>query len=97
MLIYALTNFATVDEVKAGFQKIKVNRSVIPAYRNQTAAVHMTLHDANGKSIVVEYLKGELVITDNPVGVLTNDPAFSDQLNNIGNYANLTNVKKIHQ
>ena len=94
MLIYALTNFATVDEVKAAFAKIKVNRSIIPAYKNQSAPVHMTLHDAKGKSIVVEYLKGELVVTDNPTGVLTNDPAFSDQLNNIGNYANLTNVER---
>lgn len=94
MLMYALTNFATVDEVKAGFSKIKVNRSIISAYNNQSAPVRMTLHDAKGKSIVIEYLKGELVITDNPVGVMTNDPAFRDQLNNIGNYANLTNVEK---
>ena len=94
MLIYALTNFANVDEVKAGFQKIKINRSTIPAYNNKSAPVRMTLHDASGKSIVIEYLKGELVITDNPTGVMTNDPAFRDQLNNIGNYANLTNVEK---
>jgi choloylglycine hydrolase len=94
MLIYALTNFATVDEVKVGFEKIKINRSVIPAYNNQSAPVRMTLHDAKGKSIVIEYLKGELVITDNPTGVMTNDPAFREQLNNIGNYANLTNVEK---
>ena len=94
MLIYALTNFATVDEVKTGFQKIKVNRSIIAAYNNQSAPVRMTLHDAKGKSIVIEYLKGELVITDNPIGVMTNDPAFRDQLNNIGNYANLTSVEK---
>lgn len=94
MLMYALTNFSTVDEVKAGFNKIKVNRSIIPAYNNQSAPVRMTLHDARGKSIVIEYLRGELVITDNPVGVMTNDPAFRDQLNNIGNYANLTNVER---
>ncbi|MBU3602751.1 linear amide C-N hydrolase [Polynucleobacter sp. AM-25C3] len=94
MLMYALTNFSTVEEVKAGFQKIKINRSTIPAYNNQSAPVRMTLHDAKGKSIVIEYLKGELVITDNPAGVMTNDPAFRDQLNNIGNYANLTNIEK---
>lgn len=94
MLIYALTNFANVDEVKAGFNKIKVNKSIIPAYNNQSAPVRMTLHDAKGKSIVIEYLKGELVLTDNPVGVMTNDPPFREQLNNIGNYANLTNVEK---
>jgi choloylglycine hydrolase len=94
ILTYALTNFATVDEVKAGFEKIKVNRSVIPAFHNQSAPVRMTLHDANGRSIVIEYLKGELVITDNPTTVMTNDPAFREQLNTIGNYANLTPVEK---
>ena len=94
VVTYALTNFATVDEVKAGLQKIKVNRSTIAAYNNQTVAVHYSFHDASGKSVVVEYLKGELVITDNPVGALTNDPPFRDQLKNIGNYANLSKVEK---
>lgn len=94
ILIYALTNFATVDEVKVGFNKIKVNCSIIPAYHNQSVPVRMTLHDANGKSIVIEYLQGELVVTDNPIGVMTNDPPFREQLNNIGNYANLTNVER---
>ena len=94
ILIYALTNFSTVDEVKEGFKKIKVNQSTIPAYHNQSAPVRMTLHDHNGKSIVVEYLKGELVVTDNPTTVMTNDPAFREQLNNIGSYANLTNVER---
>lgn len=94
MLMYALTNFATVEEVKAGFQKIKVNRSIVAAYGNKSVPVRMTLHDASGKSIVIEYLKGELTITDNPTGVMTNDPAFRDQLNSIGKYANLTNIEK---
>jgi len=94
MLMYALTNFATIDEVKAGFPKIKVNRSTIPAYGNKSAPVRMTLHDAQGKSLVIEYLNGALVMTDNPVGVMTNDPPFREQLNNIGQYANLSNVEK---
>lgn len=94
MLVYALTNFATIDEVIAGFKKIKVNRSVVPSFHNQTVTVRMTLHDANGKSLVIEYSKGELLATVNPTGVMTNDPLFSEHLNNIGNYANLTPVEK---
>lgn len=92
--VYVLTNFATVDEIKAGLSKIKVNRSPVGPYNNQIAAVHYSFHDASGKSIVVEYLNGQLVITDNPVGALTNDPPFRDQLNSIGNYANLTKVER---
>lgn len=94
MLMYALTNFATVDEAAEGFKKIQVNRSTIAAYGGKSAPVRMTLHDKNGKSLVIEYLEGKLVVTPNPVGVMTNDPAFRDQLNSIGNYANLSKVEK---
>jgi choloylglycine hydrolase len=94
MLTYALTNFATVDEVIEGFKKIKINRSVIPSFHNMTVPVRMPMHDATGKSIVIEYVNGELVATVNPTGVETNDPVFADQLRNIGNYVNLTPVEK---
>jgi choloylglycine hydrolase len=94
VLQYALTNFATVDEVKAGFAKIFVNCSTVAEYNNATFPLRYCLHDINDKSIVIEYLKGELVITDNPIGVMTNDPPFSEQLNNIGQFANLTNVEQ---
>jgi len=94
MLLFALTNFATVDEVKAGFKKMFVNRSTVAAYKNQTAPMRVPLHDAQGNSIVIEYIKGELVITDNPTHVCTNDPVMSEQFNNIGQYTNLTNIEQ---
>lgn len=94
ILLFALTNFATVDEVKAGFEKIFVNCSTVAEYKNQTPPIHVPLHDANGNSIVIEYIKGKLVITDNPTHVCTNDPVIAEQFNNIGNYANLTNIEQ---
>ena len=89
MLNYALTNFATVDEARDGFKKIKVNRSPHPVFKGPIP-LHMTLHDATGKSIVIEYTKGVLNVFDNPTGVMTNDPTFDWQLANIGQYANLS-------
>jgi len=94
MLLFALTNFATVNEVKAGFKKMFVNRSTVAEYKNQTAPMRVPLHDAQGNSIVIEYIKGELVITDNPTHVCTNDPVMSEQFNNIGQYTNLTNIEQ---
>lgn len=94
ILTYALTNFATVEEVKVGLKSIMVNRSTIPQFGNKTAPIHMTLHDAKGKSIAVEYIQGQLQITDNPTHVMTNDPVFADHLASIGNYANLSPVEK---
>lgn len=89
MLTYALTNFATVEEAKAGFQNILINKTGHAPFKG-TVPVHMTLHDANGKSLVIEYNHGKLFTYDNPTGVMTNDPNFAYQLANIGLYANLS-------
>lgn len=89
MLTYALTNFATVDEAKAGFKNIMINKTGHAPF-NGTVPVHMTLHDTTGKNLVVEYNDGKLFTYDNPAGVMTNDPNFAYQLANIGLYANLS-------
>lgn len=89
MLTYALTNFATVDEARAGFKKIMINETGHAPF-NGAVPVHLTLHDISGKSIVIEYNNGRLFIYDNPTGVMTNDPNFAYQLANIGLYSNLS-------
>jgi len=93
LLIYALTNFATVAEVKEALPKIYVNSSALKEWGG-AAKARMTLHDSTGGSLVVEYLEGKLVMTDNIIGTMTNDPAFSWHLQNIGNYANLSGTDK---
>jgi choloylglycine hydrolase len=94
LLTYVLTNYSTVDEIKAGLRSLKVNGAKLGFYGNQVPAAHFTFHDAAGKSVVVEYIKGQLVLADNPIGVMTNDPPFQDHLNNIGNYSNLSKVEQ---
>ena len=89
MLTYALTNFATVDEAKEGFQKIMINETGHAPFKG-AVPVHMTLHDATGKNLVIEYNNGKLITYDNPTGVMTNDPNFAYQLANIGLYSNLS-------
>lgn len=93
LLLYVLSNFATVDEVKATLPKMFVNSSPMKEWGG-VAKSRMTLHDAKGKSLVVEYLGGKLVMTDNVIGTMTNDPAFSWHLQNIGNYVNLSGTDK---
>lgn len=93
LLTYVLTSFATVEEVRQALPKMYVNNSPMKEWGGVPKA-HMTLHDAQGGNIVVEYLDGKLVITDNVVGVMTNDPPMAWHLANIGNYANLTGADK---
>jgi choloylglycine hydrolase len=48
------------------------------------------IHDAQGHSIVVEYVKGELRLHNNTnVGVMTNDPTWDWHLQNVNNYVAL--------
>lgn len=89
MLNYILSNFATTDEVKEGLPKIFINSVPLKQFGG-VVRIHTTLHDLQGKSIVVEYLDGKLVITDNPVGAMANDPPISYHLANVNNYINLS-------
>lgn len=51
--------------------------------------LHWMVSDKNG-SITVEPMKDGLVITHNPVGVLTNNPPFTYHLHNLCNYMGLS-------
>ena len=70
---WILENFATVDEVKAGIEKVVVPEVVFEAW-GFTPPVHYIVHDKTGKSIVIEFLKGKLVVFDNPLGVCRTHP-----------------------
>src|SRR5262249_19804198 len=52
--------------------------------------LHFSIHDASGKSIVVEYVGGRMQVYDNVVGVLTNSPVYPWHIENLPNYVNLT-------
>jgi len=86
---WLLGNFATVDEVKQALQSIFVWGEPIPQLGNIIPPIHISLHDAQGNSAVVEFIKGNVQIYDNTVHVLTNAPTFDWQLTNLGNYLNL--------
>jgi len=88
-LTWVLTSFASVDEVKAAIDQVEVIGLKMP----QLGAVppfHYTVHDASGKSIVIEPIGGKLKVYDNPYGVMTNSPTFDWHLTNLSNYVKLT-------
>jgi choloylglycine hydrolase len=86
---WLLSQFATVDEVKAGLGNVAIMPTkpqgwpVIPP-------VHYVVYDANGNSIVIEPMDGKLIVTDNPLGVVTNSPPFDWHMTNLSNYVNLS-------
>lgn len=90
---------ATLEDVRNRVAQIKLV-GVIYEKLGMIPPVHWYAMDSNGKALVIEPIGGEVVITENPVGVFTNAPQFLWHLQNLSNYMNLTsancNPKKIH-
>lgn len=88
---WILTQFATVDEVKAGLKSVVIAPTtpkgwpVLPPF-------HYVVYEKSGKSITIEPVEGELKVYDNPLGVLTNSPSFDWHLTNLANYINLSPI-----
>jgi choloylglycine hydrolase len=87
---WLLAQFATVGEVREALSRVAVYDLVVAPMPQQ--ALHWAVFDAQGGSIVVEYVGGTLRIHDNAVGVLTNSPPFDWQATNLRNYVNLTDL-----
>jgi choloylglycine hydrolase len=91
LLTYILTNFATVDEVKAALPNIYVSGVRLKQFGDMVPPVHVSIHDAGGKSLAVEYTDGgKLSMYDNPARVFTNSPPFPFHLQNLAQYQYVT-------
>lgn len=88
---WVLGNFETVDQVREALSNVKVWGENVPQL-GSFAPLHYSVHDASGKSIVIEYVDGNVHVYDNTVGVLTNSPTYDWHLQNLRNYVNLTPV-----
>jgi penicillin V acylase-like amidase (Ntn superfamily) len=97
---WLLAQYATCEEVKAAFADGKLRAvSEIEGFEGEdgikavesNVKLHFAVHDAQGHSLAIEFLDGKANVTDNPVKVLTNLPALSWHLTNLGLYAHLSN------
>jgi len=87
---YAVDNFATVEEVRAGLSKVNLwGNSCIGPQVYCNSYVHWVFRDATGKSLVVEFPDAEPHFFDDDndgketFGILTNEPNFEYHLMNV--------------
>jgi len=78
-----LRNCATVDEALEWLSKRRVVGPGGPL------GFHWAMADANGRSVVVEYLKGQRIVYENTPRVMTNDPPLDWHWRNLNSYVNL--------
>lgn len=91
---WILGNFSTIDEVKAALPEVRVFGQVVEKL-GIIPPLHFSIHDASGKSLVVEFIKGNQFIYDNPIAVLTNYPTFPWHIDNLRNYAKLAEFDSV--
>lgn len=91
LLSWILTNYATVEEVKAAIKDISIIDIKQPNM-GFAPPLHYTIHDASGASLVIEPIAGKLKLYDNPLGVMTNAPAFDWHMTNLRNYLKLSSI-----
>ena len=85
---YMLTHYSRVKELKTELNHFNIVDVPFNKEYNNTP-LHWIISD-NHESITVEPLKDGMIIYDNPVGVLTNNPPFDYHMYNLTNYMNLT-------
>ncbi len=88
---WILGNFANIQEVRQGIEKIRVSsaNNIRSGSVDLNLSFHYAVHDKDGDSLVIEYVNGELKLYDNPLGVLTNAPTFDWMQTNLKNYINI--------
>ncbi len=85
---YILGKCASVDEAVKLLEKI--NLTNLPySDKLPVSQLHWIIADKH-RAITVESVKEGLKIYDNPVGVLTNNPPFDEQMFNLNNYMKLS-------
>lgn len=88
---YLLDNAATVAEA---LELAKGMQPVMVTVHGIKATVHLTIEDATGDSAIIEYIGGKPVVHHGrQYRVMTNDPAYDEQLANLARY-NFTNATR---
>jgi choloylglycine hydrolase len=88
LILYLLSECSSLDEVKR--ELININLINVSYDSNMPISqLHFMVSSQEG-SIVIESTKKGLIIYDNFLNVLTNNPEFSYHINNVSQYLNLS-------
>jgi choloylglycine hydrolase len=91
MVPYILGNFKNIYEVKEALLELNVvNMNELLPKDDFSTLLHYIVTDANGNSLIIEFVDGEMRMYTNRMGVLTNDPTYDWQLTNNQFYQQLS-------
>ncbi len=88
---YVLGTSATVGEACEAMNEVTL-WSDVPHHNPLAPPMHITLHDKSGDSAVLEWRQGEMIVHENPIGVVCDAPYFDWHVDNLRNYLNLSTL-----
>lgn len=91
LLTWILSNFSSIEEIKEKLPKVFVSNAILDKMKS-TPPIHAIIHEPTGKSLVIEYINGKLVMSENILGVFTNSPEFNWHITNLKNFINLSPI-----
>lgn len=87
---WILSQFATIEEVRSGLSQVLIAPTISPQWGTSPPPFHYIVFDKKGNCLVIEPVKGKLVLYDNKLGILTNSPSFTWHMTNLRNFIHLT-------
>ena len=87
-IIWLLGEIENISELRERIAEVQIVEKEVPVL-GFVPPLHYIVTDKTGETVVLESDSGELVIKDNPVGVMTNSPEFGWHLKNLNNYLSI--------
>ena len=90
---YLLDNYATVEEAVAGMKKIRIEAV---KFGDEKLGLHVAIEDPSGDSAIFEFVDGKLKVDHGKkYQVMTNDPIYAKQIENLKQYRDFGGKKGI--
>lgn len=96
LMRWMLSSFATVTDVRAHLDRVRVVNVEDPRFGGAALPFHWKIEDPTGDSIIVEIINGgKIEIHNSFMGVITNSPDYGWHLTNLRNYLGLSPVAEL--
>lgn len=87
-IMWLLGQMKDISELRERITEVHLIEEAIPML-GFVPPLHFIVTDKTGETVVLESDSGEMLVKDNPVGVMTNSPDFDWHLKNLNNYLSL--------
>ena len=90
---YYLDNFKDVNEVIDNISRVQIVSTSFGEFKE--LPLHVAIEDASGDSAIIEFIGGKLTVHHGDAyGVMTNDPPYDQQLENLTRYSGFGGTEK---